>query len=183
MKKLIVTLIFLRQFLQCMKRPAQNNVSSKLFPLSLFALILLSPRVLLCTLSIFKLCAQPLCDLIRFKSERPVQLVYSAVSVFAWQWASLEMLWLVFFKLWEKAASGLRATVSAVIQTSGILLPLCSPGARSPPRGQTLSGARDSLSFFLVFKIALCLSITGFIECKENVAVAWGSLRCFNSCC
>lgn len=47
-KKMIVTLIFLRQFLQCMKRPAQNNVSSKLFPLLLFAFILLSPRILLC---------------------------------------------------------------------------------------------------------------------------------------
>lgn len=101
-------------------------------------------------------------------------------------WASLEMLWLVFFKLWEKAAS-LRtpgycfSCYPKRSRRSSCLLPLCSPGARSPPRGQTLSGARDSLSSFF-YLIALCLYITGFIECKENVAVAWGSLRWFNSC-
>lgn len=51
------------------------------------------PHILLRTLSLFlKLCAKSLSDLIGFKSERPVQHDYSAVSVFAWQ-----MLWLVFF--------------------------------------------------------------------------------------
>jgi len=43
------------------------------------------------------------------------------------------MLWLVFFKLWEKATSGLRATVSAVIQNSGIIALLArahSPAVR-----------------------------------------------------
>ncbi len=142
------------------------------FLLSLFAFVLLSTHPAF-ILNLFKaLRPQSLSDLIRFKSERPVQHDYTAVSVFAWQWASLEMLWLVFFKLWEKATSGLRATASAVIQNSGILMPRALL-ARAHLPAVRLSAVRETVSAFY----RTMTLITGFIECKENVAVAWGSLR------
>ncbi len=81
------------------------------------------------------------------------------------------MLWLVIFKLWEKATSGPRATVSAVIQNSGTLMP------RALLARAHFSAVRETVSAFY----RTMTPITWFIECKENVAVARGSLICFTS--
>ncbi len=81
------------------------------------------------------------------------------------------MLWLVFFKLWEKATSGPQATVSAVIQNSGTLMP------RALLARAHFSAVRETVSAFY----RIMTPITWFIECKENIAVARGSLRCFTS--
>lgn len=57
------------------------------------------------------------------------------------------MLWLVFFKLWEKTTSGPRATVSAVIQNSGIVMPLALL-ARAHLLAVRLSVVRETVSAF-----------------------------------
>lgn len=131
---------FLRQFDSVWSDRHRTMFPVKLFPLSSFAFIYLSTHP---ALHIAHSPSVTLSD----SNLSALQLVYGAVSVFAWRWTSLEMLWLVFFKLWEKATSGPRATVSAVIQNSGIVMPL-SPLARAHLPAVRLSAVRETVSAF-----------------------------------
>lgn len=143
---------------------AQSNVSNKLFPLSLFAYCFL--HILLCTLS--KALRKVPSDLIRFKSSA----LFNTITVSFPSLHGSEFLWRCcgwsFFKLWEKATSGLQASVSAVIQNPGILMPRAPRCALTSPQSDSTRCARKLVLFF----IALCLFISGFIDCNDNVAVA-----------
>ncbi len=158
-------------FLQCTY--GQNNVSSKLFPFVAFRICIAFHTSCFAYWTFLKLCAlSPSVTL----SDSNLSALFNTITLPFPSLRGSELLWRCCGWSFLNCGKKLR-------QDSGLLLQLLSKTPESSclelswrahlPRSDS---PRATVAFYRTMTL-----ITGFIECKENVAVAWGSLRCVTS--